>query len=225
MKIGRRLAIKLLNASKFALTLGATPDANAVTEPLDRALLAALADVVAKATSAFEAYNHTGALEAAETFFWTFCDDYIELVKERAYGSRGDAAAASAKAALGTTLSVLLRLFAPFLPFVTEEVWSWWQEGSVHRSSWPASEEVAVVGETDPRLLELVGVALSQVRGAKSTAQVSMKTDVAQAIVRGPAADLDRLRAAADDLAATGRVATLIYEPSESAELTVEVTL
>ncbi|HVT65967.1 MAG TPA: class I tRNA ligase family protein, partial [Mycobacteriales bacterium] len=225
MKIGRRLAIKLLNASKFAMSFGVTPNPAAVSEPLDLALLAALSEVVAGATAAFEGYNHTRALELAETFFWTFCDDYIELVKERAYGSRGDAPAASAKAALGTTLSVLLRLFAPFLPFVTEEVWSWWQEGSVHHTSWPSQDEIGVDSAVDRHLLGLVGTALSQVRGAKSGAQVSMKTDVAQAVVRGPAADLDRLKLAGDDLAAAGRIAALSFEAAESSELTVEVSL
>jgi valyl-tRNA synthetase len=225
MKIGRRLAIKLLNASKFALSLGASPNTSAVTEPLDLALLATLRDVVADATAAFEAYNHTRALEVTETFFWTFCDDYIELVKERAYGSRGEDAAASAKAALGSTLSVLLRLFAPFLPFVTEEVWSWWQEGSIHRAGWPTRDEVAVTGEADSGLLEIVGMALSRVRGAKSNAQVSMRTDVVQATVRGKDADLDRLRQASDDLAAAGRIATLTFDEADAAELTVEVRL
>jgi valyl-tRNA synthetase len=226
MKIGRRLAIKALNASKFALTLGATPDLDAVTEPLDRALLAGLARVVDEATRAFEGYNHTRALEVAETFFWTFCDDYVELVKERAYGSRGDSGAASAKAALGTALDVLLRLFAPFIPYVTEEIWSWWREGSIHRTSWPTVEEVRVSEiDADPALLTLVGVALSQVRGAKSTAQVSMRTDVPLAVIRGSAADLERLRLASDDLAGAGRIAELVFEATEGGELSVDVTL
>jgi valyl-tRNA synthetase len=224
MKIGRRLAIKLLNASKFALGLGATPGADRVDDPLDLALLAALRDVIAAATAAFEDYNHTRALEVTETFFWTFCDDYVELVKERAYGSRGDAAAASAKAALGTTLSVLLRLFAPFLPYVTEEVWSWWQTGSVHRAGWPTVEE-AGTGTGDAGLLDLVGTALSQIRGAKSNAQVSMRTDVARAVIHGAGADLDRLRAATADLQAAGRIAALDFEPAEAADLTVDVTM
>jgi valyl-tRNA synthetase len=225
MKVGRRLAMKVLNASKFALGLGAAPDLAAVTEALDRALLAQLATVIDQATAAFDDYDYTRALEATEDFFWTFCDDYIELVKERAYGSRGDAVAESAKAALGTTLSVLLRLFAPFLPFVTEEVWSWWQEGSVHRSTWPTRDEVAVTGDADSGLLAIVGVALSQVRGAKSNAQVSMRTDVPQATVRGSDADLERLRQASDDLAAAGRIATLIFDEADATELTVEVSL
>ena len=73
-------------------------------------------------------------LQRTETFFWRFCDDYLELVKGRRYGEQGAEGAASANAALTAALSVLLRLFAPFLPFVTEEVWSWWRDGSIHTS-------------------------------------------------------------------------------------------
>ena len=225
MKVGRRLAIKLLNASKFALTLGAVPELGAVAEPLDRALISGLAEVVKDATAAFEDYNHTRALEVTETFFWSFCDDYVELVKERAYGEHGDEGAASAKATLGVALDVLLRLFAPFLPFVTEEVWSWWREGSVHRAAWPADYDVEVEGG-DASLLPLVGTALSQVRGAKSTAKVSMRTDVPSAVITGPGADLDRLRHAAGDLAAAGRIIDLTFEPSgDDTDLKVAVTL
>ena len=163
----------------------------AVTHPLDRSLLARLADVVATATRAFDDYEHTRALEVTETFFWTFCDDYVELVKERAYGERGADQQASAKATLSLTLDVLLRLFAPFLPFVTEEVWSWWREGSVHRQALADARLRLPSTRARCGCSRLVGEALSQVRKAKSEAQVSMRTDVPRAVVRGPADVLD----------------------------------
>ena len=229
MKIGRRLAIKLLNASRFVLGLGvdaASVGAAAELEPLDRSVLATLAGVVASSSAAFDDFDHTRALEATETFFWTFCDDYVELVKERAYGGRGESAAAAARVTLATSLSVLLRLFAPFLPFVTEEIWSWWQEGSVHRSQWPAAAQVEEMGQGgETSLLQVVGAALSGVRRAKSEAALSLRTDVARAVVRGPQQSLTLLRAAAADLASAGRIAALEFEPGSEAEISVAVEL
>ena len=220
MKIGRRLAIKILNASRFVLGLGAdaaaADRAESVIEPLDRAQLAALAEVVAEATAAFEDYNYTRALELAETHFWAFCDDYLELVKDRAYGGRGQAAADSAHAALATALSVQLRLFAPFLPFVTEEVWSWWQEGSVHHAPWPSVAEVKRIAQDgQAAMVTEVAEVLSAVRKAKSDAKVGMRADVAVAEVVLPEPSARRVAAAAGDIAAAGRIADLQVSAGE----------
>jgi valyl-tRNA synthetase len=189
MKVGRRLAVKLLNASKFALGLGGPGGSGApggpVTEPLDRALLAQLADVVEQATTAFEKWDYSRALEVTEAFFWTFCDDYIELVKGRAY-SEGPAAE-SASRALRTALDVLLRLFAPVLPFVTEEVWSWWREGSVHRQSGRDAMSMGPVGVVDAPALDRAAAVLAEVRKAKSSAKKSQRTPVLRLVVPGDA--------------------------------------
>ncbi len=224
MKVGRRLALKLLNASKFVLGIGTVSDPKAVTEAVDRALLAELATVIDNATAAFDAYDYTGALECAERFFWQFCDDYLELVKERAYGS-GDAtdAALSARATLTCALDVTLRLLAPIMPFVTEEVWSWWREGSIHRTRWPTAAEAAV--DADPQLLNDVAAALVEIRGAKSKAKVSMKTEISLAKVYGTAPALARLRLVESDLRAVGRMTGELSWVEADGPIAIDVTL
>ncbi|MFI1677678.1 valine--tRNA ligase [Streptomyces sp. NPDC020607] len=223
MKIGRRLAMKLLNVGRFVLSLDAG-DGSAVTRPLDRALLAALASTVDEATAAFEAFDYARALDRTEQLFWHFCDDYVELVKARAYGDHGDAAAAdSARAALRTALDVLLRLFAPVLPFVTEEVRSWSRDGSVHRAPWPSGAELREYAG-DAAVLAVASEAIAGVRKAKSQARLSMRTEVAGATVTAPRAELDHFAAAEDDVRAAGRIGAVELREGEGA-LRVEVTL
>ncbi len=151
---------------------------------MDRALLARLAALVNDATEAFEGYDYARALERTESFFWAFCDDYVELVKNRSYGSLGADRAASAQATLRLALSALLRLFAPFMPYVTEEVWSWWHEGSVHRAPWPMAAEIeGGAGADDGTVLDDVSWVLGQIRSAKSGASKSMRWPVVRATV------------------------------------------
>ena len=205
MKVGRRLAMKVLNASRFVLGLGSAPAGiEQITEPVDLAMLATLRQTIEQATAAFDEFNYTAALETTETFFWTFCDDYVELVKERAYGTRGEQAAASANAALQAALRVLLRLLAPFMPFVTEEVWSWGQPGSVHRANWPAAAELPEGG--DAALLQAVSATLIALRQVKSAAKVSPRAEITHARISGPGEQLGLLRQAETDLRAVAHI-------------------
>jgi valyl-tRNA synthetase len=222
MKVGRRLATKLLNASKFVLSFPqpAEDAAVTVTETLDRAMLSGLDEVIRRATAELEDFRYTTALEAVERFFWLFCDDYLELVKHRAYDDGGGAGTQSARLALRGALSVLHRLFAPFLPYCTEEVWSWWHSGSVHAEPWPVPAGAAEGGA----VLALAGTAIGAIRKAKSDARRSMRSPVARVRIEGPEADLENLASVAADLRAAGNVADLTLEPA-TGPLRFDVTL
>ncbi|HYP72823.1 MAG TPA: class I tRNA ligase family protein, partial [Microbacterium sp.] len=209
VKIGRRLAIKVLNAAKFVLSFP-VPEGADVTHALDAAMLATLDQVVRDATKAFEAYDHARALEVTEAFFWTFCDDYLELVKERAY-NQTDVGQASAALALRLALSTLLRLLAPVLAFATEEAWSWFEEGSIHTASWP--EPLGSLSSSkdagDPRVLSAASAALIGIRRAKTEAKASQKTPVTRLVLRADDATVGALQLAEGDLKAVGRIETL----------------
>jgi len=207
IKIGRRLAIKVLNAAKFVYAFPEPPSDALITAPLDFDMLAELDEVVRMATTAYEEYDHARALEVTEQFFWTFCDDYLELVKERAYAGDG-----SATRALREAIDVLLRLLAPVLPFATEEVWRWTHEGSIHLAPWPER-----LGTTAPSgLLPAVSAALIGIRRAKTDAKASQKTEVLSATLAGPAI----LATAADDLKAVGRIAELTVVVADEISVT-----
>ncbi len=242
MKIGRRLAIKLLNASKFALGLGPAPADAAVTEPLDLAMLAELATLVDDATRAFDSFDYARALQRSEELFWRFCDDYLELVKGRAYREPADDAATSARVALRLALSTLLRLFAPFLPYVTEEVWSWcrtddgalpgFESPSVHAAPWPHADELRAAIGSNPSAggaaspLVVATEVLGRIRKAKSDAKVSMRADVATVTVTDAGDRLTALALVADDVRDAGKVDTLAtVDGGPDAELTVDVEL
>jgi valyl-tRNA synthetase len=199
-----------------------------VTAAVDRGLLTTLARIVRESTTDLEAFNYTRVLERTETFFWSFCDDYLELVKGRRYGDFGPALAASANGALLASLSTMLRLFAPFLPFVTEEVWSWWREGSVHKAAWPTPGELLEPcgGADYPRgveALEFAAAVLGAIRKKKSEEQRPLKTPVANAIVRAPAAMLALLPDVESDLRASGLIQHLETQPAETLQVEVEL--
>lgn len=229
MKIGRRLAIKLLNATKFALAIGREDENHHVgspavaqwnpadvTEPLDRAVMAKMALVIRQATNALSSYEHSKALEVIESFFWQFCDDYIELVKNRAYGTAdstgktpSEAAVKSARTTLGLGLDTFARLLAPYLPYATEEVWSWMHagEGSVHRAAWPKPEPYEQAAfKVSPDVLTYAGEALAALRKIKSEAKVSMKTPILSVTLDAVDDAADSIKSTLGDIAEAGRV-------------------
>jgi valyl-tRNA synthetase len=222
MKVGRRLAVKVLNATKFVLGLGTPGVAAEVTEAVDLAMLSQLASVVEDATQSFASYSYQRALERAEGFFWRFCDDYLELVKSRAY--EGGAPGESAQVALRAALSTLLRLFAPFMPFVTEEVWSWWQEGSIHQARWPASAELpGSTAQADPAVLDVASAVLADIRKVKSEHKLSQRSEVASVVVEDTADLVAALRLAEADLRRAGGVHDLVLREAASHRTTVEL--
>ena len=222
MKIGRRLATKILNASKFALSRVETK--GEVTAELDKSMLARLADVVQEATEALDDYEYSKALDVIEGTFWGFCDDFLELVKTRSYGSDGDQGAGSAGAALETAISTYLRLFAPYMPYVTEEVWSWWQQGSIHHASWPdASLLRNLAGDSRPAVLDVASDVLAEIRKAKTAAKTSLKTAVKLAEVTDTADRLADLELAKADVISAGNVQGLKLIEGEAFKVVVEL--
>ena len=237
MRVGRRLAIKILNASKFALSSHSglaepKPEARAgaIIAPVDRAMLRRLAALVTEATDAFEAYDYARVLQRTESFFWGFCDDYLELVKGRRYGEQDAEGAASANAALTAALSVMLRLFAPFLPFVTEEVWSWWQAGSIHLAPWPRAEEIEsliadtspVAGQSDQAAYDLATDVLFEVRKQRSEAKQPLKVPITKVTVKAERAQLDRMPVVDADLRSALRVQVFELSVGEPREIIVQ---
>jgi valyl-tRNA synthetase len=222
MKVGRRLATKLLNASKFVLGFARPGPGTEVTEALDVAMLAALDEVIEQATAALEQFEYTTALERTERFFWFFCDDYLELVKQRAYSAEG-APAQSARLALRIALSALQRLFAPFLPFSAEEAWSWWHDDSIHTQAWPAPRQAAAPPDTG--MLTAASTIIGIIRKAKTDARLSMRAPVGTVRVIAPQRQLDAVALMSGDLRAVGNVRELLTEPGDEPELRVEVIL
>jgi len=224
MKVGRRLAMKVLNASRFVLSAaGDDVPKGPIAWSVDRAMLRTLSALVAEATEAFEGYDYARALQRTETFFWRFCDDYLELVKGRRYGDQGPAAAGSANAALSAALSVMLRLLAPFIPFVTEEVWSWWQAGSIHRATWPTVAELdglvsASEAQSDRSAYEWATQVLFEVRKQRSEAKQPLKVPITKVTIKAEAGAAGLMPIVEADLKSALRVLafeTAVGEPHE----------
>jgi valyl-tRNA synthetase len=222
MKVGRRLAVKLLNASRLVVSLEDDQALGGADATVDRQLLARLAGTLARTTVALEAYEHARALELVERSFWAFCDDYLELVKPAAYGELGGARQRSARAALRAALSIYQRLLAPYLPYVAEETWSWWQPGSVHRAAWPSADELPSPADAGEGLTVAIG-ALAGLRKAKSDARRKLRTPVERALIADTPARLEALEPVLEDLTAAANIRRLELRPAPEFALQVEL--
>ena len=207
LKVGKRLVTKLFNASKFVLAQEAPQ--GEIAHPLDRGFLVRLSEVVEQASAALDGYDYALALAQSERFFWSgFTDSYVEIVKARARSESDAAGRASAVAALQRGKDALLRLFAPFLPYITEEVWSWTRSDSIHRAAWPSASELrpAGAGEDDARVYDAAAECLDLIHKAKSGAGASVGRHIARLTLAVSSARAPVLRVALPDVLAAARV-------------------
>jgi valyl-tRNA synthetase len=214
--IGKRLVTKLYNAGKFVLSQEGPR--GAIQDELDRAFVAELRSLVARATTAFDEFEYSKALEETEAFFWGhFTDNYLELVKRRAREGAGPGRA-SALRTLRLGLSVLVRMLAPFLPTITEEVWSWAfaeETGtrSIHVAAWPSVAELQdIAAPADPESFVVAAAAIGAVRRERTAAKLSMAKPLRTARLLARPPDLERLARVAADVAAAANAPALETE-------------
>jgi valyl-tRNA synthetase len=211
-KVGKRLVTKLFNASKFALAQ--TAPEGAITSELDRAFVTELRELAAQCTAAYEKLDYARALELTESFFWKrFTDTYLELAKARARSESDAAGRASAVATLRLALSVLVRLFAPVLPYICEEIWSWafaveTGAASVHVARWPSDADFAgIAAPADGASFESAVAAFLAINKAKADANVSAGRETQRlALAAAPDAHA-RLASVLGDVLAAARCA------------------
>ncbi len=221
LKIGRKLVNKLWNATSFAaIHLGnlsvqptttiADVQSGKISETLDKWILSRLQKTIAKATLEFERFEYCDARVAVEDFFWKdFCDNYLELVKARAYGEISDEKGKiSAHLTLYHCLNAILRLFAPFVPHVTEELFSHIFDSGVSvnaRGMWPSAKDFAVDEEAEVSGVTAVYI-LEEIRKTKSEKQVSIKFPIKELELTTNGSIWQSIEPVLSDLKAAGNV-------------------
>ena len=244
LKVGKRLCTKLFNASKFVISqlerVGVDIDslkAEDITVDVDRDMFVRLKKMVEATQKAFEKFDYAASLEASEKEFWAFCNDYLELVKRRSYGEEDNQDRTSALATLALSLKMFLRLFAPFLPFITEEIWSWRfssgpeKEGSIHVAPWPSAAEYEGITAPDVTGCYDAGVeVLIKMRSAKTEGKRNLRWPIKELTVTGSTEHIRALEAALDDVLEAGTVdrkgfKTVVGTPPEGELFGVEAVL
>ena len=223
---GKKLVTKLWSAARFVLRHAGGPagDTAALT-PTDRWLLSLLGRTIARATSAFEQYEVAAARAAVESFFWSdFCDTYLELVKYRLTTAACDGGQSAASTLRAAFLAVI-KMLAPFVPHVTEEIYLLGfaaDDGavSIHLAAWPDAavyppdEEAEELGHT---MLWLVDA----VRRWKAERSLSVGAPLARLEIVCPAEQLALLRASEQDLRSITRAGEIVLTAGVTPEITV----
>ncbi len=187
LEAGEKLLRKLWNASKLVDQLAPTTvEPPAELDPIDEWLLAELDGVIAEIAEYFEAYEFSKARNRLRTFFWnTYCDDYLEIAKQRLDGTSRQ----STEFALVRAHRTFLKLFAPLLPHITEEIWQarYGDGTSIHTLDWPTPtgyEANETAGET---AMAVIGA----LRRYKTDRQLALNTDLTEAVVYGDVAGFE----------------------------------
>ena len=188
--LGKRFVTKLWNASKFALShLEDWNGSPGVPTSVDRGLLARLGDVERRVTKHMLNYEFGAAVREIESFFWSvLCDNYLEMVKARLYEPEtyGEESKRGAQATLHRVLLDVLKMLAPFMPHVTEEIY---QQGlrervgevSIHVTAWPDGEDLR--DHDDTEALDMAVDVVTAVRKYKSENNLSMGSELASLVV------------------------------------------
>ena len=228
MEQGRKLSMKIFNAAKFVfmMTEKSGVDLNAdyhkhITNPLDKAYIASLKEVIETAEKSFESNDYAFALEVTEKCFWDFCDNYLELVKGRAYGENPT----SAVSTLMLAIDVLMRLFAPFLSFTTEEVWQCrpWGKGnqSVHRAAFPSVEELAHLAG-NPAVYEQAAQAINLIRKQKAEEKKSVKTPIEKLVLACSQKEATLLNEAREDILNAANIQNNALTFEDGAQMSIQ---
>ena len=206
MDQGKKLCNKFFNASKFVFNIveqsgvDITQDYRSnITNDLDCAWIAKMSTCVENSRRLFGLNDYAGALEATEKLFWDFCDNYLEIVKGRAYSADNT----SAVSTLMLSIDLFCLMFAPFLVFITEEVYQarpWGIDAnSIHIQLYPDVKSYVSFGKSYDLYTAVVSV-VEKVRKAKSEQQKSVKTPVLSLTICGRDTDLKLISKVQDDL-------------------------
>jgi len=187
---GQKTATKIFNASKFSLLHLKDYTESKVSEVFDQWVLSKLQKVIQSATENFDKYEYSKVKADVDKFFWQiFCDQYLEIVKDRLYKPeiRGIEERKSGQQALYTTLLHILKMVAPIMPHITEEVYQLYfkeKEGkeSIHISAWPSFNE-SLINEIAEITGDLGIDIISTVRKYKSEHKLSMKEELAKIVL------------------------------------------